>query len=65
MADFFAEHNSRTAKIYDDFLDEIVEVCIIQTSFKEHVWQPFFNGASRMVPGGNILAGVEVVLLSL
>jgi len=36
VADFLAEHpDSRTTKLYEDLPDEITEVCITQTSFKE------------------------------
>ena len=59
MADLLAEHpNPRTTKLYEDFSDEIAEVCIIQTSFEEQVWQLFFDDASRMSPTRNIIAGV-------
>jgi len=38
VADFLAEHpDPRTIKFYEDLVDEIAEVYIIQTSFKEQV----------------------------
>ena len=38
VADFLVEHqNLKTAKLYNDLPDEIAEVCIAQTSFKEQV----------------------------
>jgi len=50
VVDFLAEHlNSRTIKLYENLPDEIVEVCITQTSFEEKVWQLFFDGASKWV----------------
>ena len=63
--DFLAEHlDLRTIKLYKDIPDEIAEVCLIQASFEEQVWQLFFDGASRTGPRGNIVAGVGVVLVS-
>ena len=65
VADFIAEHpNPRATKLYEDLLDEIDEVYITQTSFKEQVWQLLFDGASRIGPIRNIVADVEVVLVS-
>jgi len=52
-------------KLYDDLLDKIAKVCATHTSLEEQVWRLFFDGASRMGPRGNIIAGVGVVLLSL
>ena len=40
------------------------EVNVINASPEEQVWQLFFDGASRTNPEGNIVAGVEVVLIS-
>jgi len=38
VADFLVEHpDPRTIKLYEDFSDEIAEVCMTQTSFKEQV----------------------------
>jgi len=38
VAYFLAENpNSRSTKLYEDLLDEIAEVCMIQTSFEEQV----------------------------
>ena len=65
VAHFLAEHpNLRMTKLYEDLQDEIVEVCVTQTSFEGQVWQLFFDGASRMGPRGNVVAGVGVVLVS-
>ena len=62
---FLAEHsNPKSTKLYEDLPDEIVEVCMTQTSFEEQVWQLFFDGTSRTGPKGNIVAGVGVVLVS-
>jgi len=47
---------------YDDLPDEIAEVNVIHVS-SEEVWQLFFDGASRTNPEGNIIVGVEVVLI--
>jgi len=55
----------RTTKLYKDLPDEIIEVCMTQMSFEEQVWQLFFDGASKMGPRENIIAGVGVVLVSL
>ena len=64
MADFLAEHpDPRATKFYKDLPDEVAEVCMTQTSFKGQVWQLFFDGASRMDPRGNVIAGVGVVLV--
>jgi len=66
VADFLAEHpDQRTIKLYEDFSDEVAEVCLTQTSFEGQVWQLFFDGASRTGPRGNIVAGVRIVLVSL
>ena len=65
VADFLAEHpDPRAAKLYEDLPDEVVEVCLTQTSFERQVWQLFFDGASRTSPKGHIVAGVGVVLVS-
>jgi len=65
VADFLAEHpDPRATKLYEDLPDEVVEVCLTQTSFEVQVWQLFFDGASRIGPQGNIVAGVGVVLVS-
>ena len=38
VADFLAEHpDLKTTKLYEDLPDEIAEVCLTQTSFKEQV----------------------------
>jgi len=60
VADFLVEDSDPiTTKLYEDLLDEIVEVCMIQTSFEEQVWQLLFDSTSRKSPKGNIIAGVE------
>ena len=65
LADFLADHPvPRTLKLYDDISDEIAEVNVVNAFSEEQVWQLFFNGASRMNPEGNIVAGVGVVLIS-
>jgi len=65
MADFLANYPvSGSSKLYDDLLNEITEVCTTHASLEEHVWQLFFDGASKMGPRGNIVAGVGVVLVS-
>ena len=57
MANFLAEHlDLRSIKLYEDFPDEMAEVCMTQTSFEEQIWQIFFDGALRMGPTGNIIA---------
>ena len=62
VVDFSAWHpDPRATKLYKDLPDEVDEVCLIQTSFEEQVWQLFFDGAS---PRGNIVARVGVVLVS-
>ena len=39
VADFLAEHLDPRATIpYEDFSDEVAEVCLTQTSFEGHVW---------------------------
>ena len=66
VADFLAEHSDpRMTKLYEDLPNEIVKVCITQTSFEEQVWQLFFDGTSRTGPRGNIVVGVGVVLVFL
>ena len=38
MVDFLVEHQvSRFIKLYEDFLDEIAEVCVTHPSFEEKV----------------------------
>ena len=35
VADFLAEHpDPRTTKLYEDLLDEVAGICLIQTSFE-------------------------------
>ena len=64
MANFLADHPIlKTLKFYDDLPDEIVEVNVMNASSEEQVWKLFFNGASRTSPEGNIIVGVEVVLI--
>jgi len=59
VIDFLAKHpDPKTTKLYEDLPDEIVEVCLTQTSFEGQVWQLFFDGASRTSSRGNIEAGV-------
>jgi len=59
VADFLAEHpDSRTIRLYEDPVEDITEVYVTQTFFKEQVWQLFFDGTSRTGLGGNIIAGV-------
>jgi len=39
VAEFLAEHpDPRMTKLYEDLQDEIIEVCMTQTSFEEQVW---------------------------
>ena len=65
VAEFLTDHPvPGNSKLYDDLPNKIVEVDIINTSSEEQVWQLFFDGASRMSPKGNIIAGVGVVLIS-
>jgi len=65
VAYFLAENpDPRTIKLYEDFSDEIAEVCMTQTSFEEQVWQLFFDDASRTGPRGNIIVRVRIVLVS-
>jgi len=65
VADFLAEHpDLRATKRYEDLPDEVIEVCLTQTSFEGHVWILFFDGASRTGPRGHVVAGVGVVLVS-
>ena len=65
VADFLAEYpDPRMTKLYEDLPNEIVEVCMTQTAFEEHMWQLFFDDALRTGPRRNIVAGVSVVLFS-
>jgi len=65
VADLLAEHpDLRAIKFYEDLPDDVAEVCLTKTSFEGQVWQLFFDGASRMGPRGNIIAGVRGVLVS-
>jgi len=65
VADFLAEHpDPRATILYEDLPDEVAEVCLTQIFFEGQVLQLFFNGASRMGPRGDIVAGVGVVLVS-
>jgi len=66
MTDFLVDHPvSGSSKLNDDFPDEIAKICMTQTSFEKQVWQLLFDDALRTSPRGNIVAGVEVVLISL
>ena len=63
VADFFAKHLvSWSTKLYKDLLDEISEVYMTQTFFKEQVWKLFFDGSSKISPKGNIITGVGVFI---
>jgi len=65
VTDFLAEHpDPRMTKLYEDLPEEVVEVCLTQTSFERKVWQLFFDGTSRTGSRGDIIAGVGVVLVS-
>jgi len=65
MADFLADHLiSGSSKLYDNLSDEIAKVNVTRVSPEEQVWQLFIDGASRTSPEGNIIADVEVVLIS-
>jgi len=65
VTDFLAKHSDpRATRLYEDLSDEIIEVYMTQTSFEEQVQKLFFDGASRMGPIRNIVAGVRVVLVS-
>ena len=66
VVDFLADHSvSGTSKLCDDLPDKITEVNLINAFSEEQVWQLFFDGASKMNPEGNIIAGLGVVLISL
>ena len=52
-----------TSKLYDDLLDEIAEVNLINVSSEEQVWQLFFDGESRTSPEGNIVTSVGVIFI--
>jgi len=59
VTDFLADHLvPGTSKLYDDLLDEITKINLINASPKEQVWQLFFGGASRMNPDENIIASM-------
>jgi len=60
----FKHPDPKATEIYEDLLDEVAEVCLIQTTFERQVWQLFFDGASRTGPQGHVIAGVGVVLVS-
>jgi len=48
VADLLADHPVlETSKLYDNHLDEIAEVIVINASLEEQVWQLFFERASR------------------
>jgi len=65
VVDFLADHPVlRNSKLYDDLPDEIAEVNAINVFSEEQVWLLFFDGASRTGSGGNIIAGIGVVLIS-
>jgi len=65
VADFLAEHpDPRATVLYEDLPDEVVKVCLTQTSFEGQVWQLFFDGASRTGPRGHVIVGAGVVLVS-
>ena len=65
VADCLAEHpDPRATELYEDLPDEVVEVCLTQTSFEDQVWKLFFDGTSRTGSRGKIIAGVGIVLIS-
>jgi len=65
VADFLAEHpEPRMTKLYEDLPDEVIEVCLIQTSFEGQMWQLFIDDASTTGSRGDIVAEVGVVLVS-
>ena len=65
VADFLADHLViESSKFYEDLPDEVAEACMTQASFEDQIWQLFFDGASRAGSRGNMVAGIEVVLVS-
>jgi len=65
MVDFLVDHPvPKTSKLFDNLLDEIAEVNVINASSEEEVRQLFFDGVSKTSPEGNIVTGVGVVLIS-
>jgi len=65
VEDSLADHPvPGNSKFFYDLPEEITEIDVINTSSDEQVWQLFFDEASRMNRKGNIIAGMEVVLIS-
>src|SRR5436190_21968940 len=65
IADFMAENPTPgSIRLYEDIPDEAAEVHLAQMTLEDQVWQMFFNGASRVNPSGDLVAGVGIVLVS-
>jgi len=62
LADFLTAHPvSETSKLHKDILNKVIEANITSD---DEVWQMFFDGTSRTVSKGRIVAGVGVVFVS-
>src|SRR3954464_8106873 len=63
IADLLAEHpRSESVILFEELPDETAEVHSTQANLP--VWQMYFDGASRTIPRGGLVAGVGIVLIS-
>src|SRR4051812_14412579 len=63
IADFLAENpRSNSATLFKELPDETAEVHSFQAN--PSVWQMYFDGASRTILRGGLVAGVGIVLIS-
>src|SRR3954463_5795954 len=63
IADLLAEHpRSESVILFEELPDETAEVHSTQVNLP--VWQMYFDGASRTIPRGGLVAGVGIVLIS-
>src|SRR4051812_48555718 len=63
IADLLAEHpRSEPVILFEELPDETAEVHSTQANLS--VWQMYFDGASRTIPRGGLVAGVGIVLIS-
>src|SRR4051812_32256447 len=53
-----------SGRLYEDIPDESAEVHLAQTTLEDQVWQMFFDEASRVNLSKDLVAGVEIVLVS-
>lgn len=64
LADFLAENPTFSSrKHYVNIPGKVVEVHAVHTILEEQIWWLFFDGASRVNPRGDLVAGTGVVIV--